>query len=77
MTMNSALPQQGGVPIPENEIENRNGGLVIFTSTDQAGNFKIGDGVVINQQEGSITGNFYSKSLFANVTPLILALGGE
>ena len=47
--MNSALPQQGGVPIPENEIENRNGGLVIFTSTDQAGNFKIGDGVIINQ----------------------------
>ena len=77
MTMNSALPQQGGVPIPENEIENRNGGLVIYTSTDQAGNFKIGDGVIINQQEGSITGNFYSKSLFANVTPLILALGGE
>jgi len=77
VTINSALPQSGGVPIPENEIDNREGGLVIFTSTDQAGNFKIGEGVVINQQEGTITGNFYSKSLFANVTPLILALGGD
>jgi len=53
-----------------------NGGLVVYTSTDQAGNFRIGEGVVINQLTGTISGNFYSKSLFANVTPLILALGG-
>jgi len=37
--------------------------------------FKIGDGVQINQVTGTISGNFYSKSLFATLTPYILALG--
>jgi hypothetical protein len=74
--ISTALPQTGGVGIQENETDARNGGLVVFTSTDQSGNFRIGDGVVINQQTGTISGNFYSKSLFANVTPFILALGG-
>jgi len=75
-TIGLAIPARGGVVIPENEIVNIDGGLVVFTSTDQAGNFKIGDGVTINQQDGSITGESYTRSLFANVTPLILALGG-
>ena len=75
--INGALPNQGGVPIQENEIDMRNGGLVVFTSTDQAGNFRIGDGVVINQQAGTISGTFYSKSLFSTITPFILALGGD
>ena len=72
----SALPQRGGVAIPANEVISKNGGLVIYTSTDQSGNFKIGDGVIINQLEGSITGDAYQRSLFANITPYILALGG-
>lgn len=72
----TALPQLGGVTITENEVDNRSGGRVIYTSTDQAGNFKIGDGVTINQSEGNITGNAYQKSVLNNVTPLILALGG-
>jgi len=75
--INNALPIQGGVAIQENEIDTRNGGLVVYTSTDQSGNFRIGDGVVINQQTGSISGAFYSKSLFSSMTPYILALGGE
>ena len=73
----AALPQNGGVPIQENETDSRNGGLVVYTSTDQSGNFRIGDGVVINQQTGTISGTFYSKSLFSTMTPFILALGGE
>jgi hypothetical protein len=73
----TALPSTGGVAIQENEIDARNGGLVVFTSTDQSGNFRIGDGVVINQQTGTISGTFYSKSLFSTMTPFILALGGE
>jgi len=73
----NSLPSRGGVTIQENEIDNRNGGLVVYTSTDQGGNFRIGDGVQIDQISGTITGNSYSKSLFANVTPLILALGGD
>ena len=73
----NSLPSRGGVTIQENEVDNRNGGLVIYTSTDQGGNFRIGEGVLIDQISGTISGNFYSKSLFANVTPLILALGGD
>ena len=73
----TAFPAAGGVPIQENETNSRNGGLVVFTSTDQSGNFRIGDGVVINQQTGNISGTFYSKSLFSTMTPFILALGGD
>jgi hypothetical protein len=75
-TIATCLPSTGGVSIQDNETDARNGGLVVFTSTDQSGNFRIGDGVIINQNTGTISGNFYSKSLFANVTPFILALGG-
>ena len=75
--INGALPSQGGVPIQDNETDARNGGLVVYTSTDQAGNFRIGDGVQIDQVTGTISGTFYSKSLFATVTPFILALGGD
>ena len=71
----TSLPTNGGVPIQENETDSKNGGLVIYTSTDQAGNFRIGDGVEINQVTGTISGTFYSKSLFATLTPFILALG--
>ena len=74
--ISTALPQTGGVTITENEVDMRAGGSVVYTSTDQAGNFRIGDGVTINQSEGTITGNAYQKSVLNNVTPLILALGG-
>jgi hypothetical protein len=77
VTITTALPQTGGRPIQENEVISKNGGLVIYTSTDQAGNFRIGDGVLIDQAAGTISGNFYSKSLIANVTPIVLALGGN
>ncbi len=73
----TALPQNGGIVIQENETVSKNGGLVVYTSTDQSGNFRIGDGVVVNQQTGTISGTFYSKSLFSTVTPFILALGGD
>jgi hypothetical protein len=74
--ISKALPSTGGVAIQDNETVAKNGGLVVFTSTDQSGNFRIGDGVVINQQTGTISGTFYSKSLFSTMTPFILALGG-
>jgi hypothetical protein len=77
VTISTALPSTGGVPIQDNETDARNGGIVVYTSTDQSGNFRIGDGVAINQQTGTISGTFYSKSLFSTMTPFILALGGE
>jgi hypothetical protein len=73
----SALPAAGGVAIQANETDVRNGGLVVYTSTDHSGNFRIGDGVIVNQQTGTISGTFYSKSLFSSITPFILALGGD
>ena len=73
----TSLPSKGAVPIQDNEVEDKAGGLTIFTSTDQTGNFRIGDGVIINQQTGTISGTFYSKSLFSTMTPFILALGGD
>ena len=73
----NSLPSRGAVPIQDNEVDDRNGGLTIFTSTDQAGQFRIGDGVIIDQQAGTISGTFYSKSLFSTMTPFILALGGD
>ena len=75
--INTALPSTGGVAIQENEVDMRNGGLVVYTSTDQSGNFRIGDGVVVNQAAGTISGDSYTRSLFSTMTPFILALGGE
>jgi len=74
--ISKSLPSTGGVQIQDNETNSTDGGLVVFTSTDQSGNFRIGDGVVINQNTGTISGTFYSKSLFSTMTPFILALGG-
>ena len=72
--INGARPAQGGVTIQENEVVQNNGGTVVFTSTDQAGNFRIGDGIIINQATGSITGRDFTKALFTTMTPFILAL---
>ena len=71
----TALPQYGGIPIEENEVIETGGGVVTFTSTDQKGNFKVGKGFTINQASGTITGTDFYVSLFAQMTPYILALG--
>lgn len=73
----NAFPFLGGSPIQENEVVEKNGGLVIYTSNDHNGNNNFGNGVIINQINQTMTGNVYTRSIFSNVTPLILALGGE
>ena len=70
----TATPKRGGVGIQANEVVSQNGGKVIYTSTDQSGNFKIGDDLQINQNTGTISGRAFSKSLFSEMTPFILAL---
>ena len=70
----TAKPALGGVVIPENKVIQINGGTVTYTSTDQSGNFNIGDGVVINQSTGQISGRDFTKALFTTMTPFILAL---
>ena len=73
-TITLATPLRGGVPIPANEIVETNGGRVVFTSTDQSGNFKIGNDIIINQNTGTISGRAFTRSLFNQMTPFILAL---
>ena len=74
--INRANPFQGGVTIPENEVVAINGGQVPFTSTDQKGNFKIGQGLTIDQTTSTISGRDFNRAIQANLTPLIIALGG-
>jgi hypothetical protein len=49
------LPTQP--PIPANETVDNNGGRVFFTSTDQDGNFRVGDLFSIEQSTGVATLN--------------------
>lgn len=70
----TALPFAGGVSIPENQVVQVNGGRVAVTSTDQLGNFRVGEGLLINQNTGTISGVDFTKSILATVLPYILAL---
>ena len=69
-----ATPKRGGVTIQANEVLTESGGQVLYTSTDQAGNFRIGDDLQIDQESGTISGRSFTKSLFNEMTPFILAL---
>jgi hypothetical protein len=73
-SINTSTPFQGAVPIKENEIVALDGAQVPFTSTDQKGNFDIGEGLQINQPTRTIRGRDFSRAIQAEVTPLILAL---
>lgn len=73
-----ALPQRGiADPVQTKEVIQINNGKVFFTSTDQNGDFRIGPGLVISQATGVLSGRTFTKSLFANLTPFILAIEGS
>ena len=72
--INTSTPLKGAVPIKDNEIVALDGAQIPYTSTDQQGNFNIGEGIQINQNTSTITGRDFSKAIQAEVTPLILAL---
>jgi hypothetical protein len=73
----SALPQRGiKDPVQGKEVVQVNNGKVFFTSTDQNGDFRIGPELVISQATGVLSGRTFTKSLFANMTPFILAIEG-
>jgi hypothetical protein len=70
-----ALPQRGiADPVQGKETVQLNSGKVFFTSTDQNGDFRIGRGLVISQATGVLSGRTFTQSLFANMTPFILAI---
>jgi hypothetical protein len=72
-----ARPSRGGVTLQENEVVKIAGGEVVYTSTDQDGNFAIGDDLVIDQATGTIRGRSFERSLLNTVTPFIIALGAK
>ena len=64
----------GNPPDQTHEVVMTNGGRVAYTTTDHLGNFRIGPELVINQNTGTLSGRTFQKSLFAIMTPYILAL---
>ena len=70
----NALPYNGGVPIQDQEVVALRGGQIFYTSTDHKGDFRIGDELLISRATGTINGRTFNKSLFAVMTPYILAL---
>ena len=73
-SINTSLPFVGALSIKENEVVFTDGAQIPFTSTDQKGNFDIGEGIQIDQTTSTIRGRDFSKAIQAEVTPLILAL---
>ena len=70
----TALPRTGGQIIQENEVIEQDGAKVYYTATDQFGNFRIGSDLLINFNTGTLSGRTFTKSLFAQITPFVLAL---
>jgi hypothetical protein len=70
-----ALPQRGVAdPVQSKEVVQLNAGKVFYTSTDQNGDFRIGPELVISQATGVLSGRTFVQSLYANMTPFILAI---
>ena len=65
---------QGAIPVKANEVVSTGGAQIPFTSTDQKGNFDIGEGIQIDQTTSTIRGRDFARAIQAEVTPLILAL---
>ena len=76
-TLATSLPSGGGIPVQENEVVETNNGKVYYTSTDHKGDFRIGNDLLFNRATGTITGRTFNRSLFAVLTPYILALEGS
>lgn len=76
-TIEIARPSKGGLTIQANEVIKMNGGEVVYTSTDQDGNFAIGEDMIIDQATGTIRGRAFERSLLNTVTPFIIALGAK
>jgi hypothetical protein len=71
----TCLPRFGyGNIVLANQVQASNGAAVYYTSTDQFGNFSIGSDLVINFNTGTLSGRTFTRSLFAQITPFVLAL---
>lgn len=75
-SVGTALPESDGVPVQTQEVveDSDRQGEVYFTSTDHKGDFRIGSELLIERESGTIQGTTFDRSLFAVLTPYILAL---
>ena len=74
VTLSAAVPALGGVGDFAKEAVYSDGGIVYFTSTNQAGNFRVGNEFTIVQETGTIEGDTFKRAILALVTPLVLSL---
>ena len=72
--LEQAVPSLGGEPDNSLEAVFADDGIVYYTSTNEAGNFKVGNGFTVVQSIGRIQGRAFDRSILALVTPLVLAL---
>lgn len=72
----TALPYRGGIPKQADEVvqDSDRAGLCFVTSTDQKGDFRVGEEFLIQRSTGTIEGQAFDRSLFARITPFSLAL---
>jgi len=75
--LSNASPFAGGISNTATQVLSGNGGVVNYTSTDQFGNFQIGNSLTISGPTSTIIGTTFQKSLFGLMTPYILALEGN
>ena len=67
------LYTQNYISYPENEVQELNGGRVFYSSTDQSGNFRVGELFAVEQSTGIVT---ISADFFDLAGLTELALGG-
>jgi len=72
--LSKAVPALGGIVNNDNEAVYSNGGIVYYSSTNEKGDFKVGNGFTIVQGRAQIEGLSFDKSILSLVTPLILSL---
>lgn len=74
VNLQTAVPALGGKSTVETEVATDDLGSVYYTSTNQTGNFSVGNDFTIVQETGTIEGDTFKRSILALVTPLTLAL---
>lgn len=72
--LEQAVPALGGKPNNDIEAIYADDGIVYYTSSNEDGDFKVGNGFTIVQALGRIRGRSFDRSILALVTPLVLAL---
>jgi len=72
--LDKAVPALGGVTQKDLEVCFDNEGIVFYTSTNEKGDFNVGEDFSILQATGTIEGDTFKRSILTLVTPLTLAL---